>query len=130
MRRSKFSHIKKPWMSHLFHSRFTERAGDAAIIVNKDIAIEPFSVVSDPNGRYDPNLDRPSTKQSGLSKSANMLKFHADQLGLSNPWRTMHNHTKAFSFFSHVHTSYSRIDFYLLDNRLLDNVQSRQSTTA
>lgn len=175
--KSESSRIKKPWMSHLFHSRFSERARGAAIIIHKDVAFEPSSVVSDPNGRYvmvlgklqntpvvlasiyaptwdddkfmskilssipnaaghhiiiggdfnqvqDPDLDRSSTKQSSLSKAANMLKFHADQLGLSDPWRTMYPYTKAFSFFSHVHRSYSRIDFFLLDNRLLDNIQS------
>uniref|UniRef100_A0A674MN32 Endonuclease/exonuclease/phosphatase domain-containing protein n=1 Tax=Takifugu rubripes TaxID=31033 RepID=A0A674MN32_TAKRU len=177
LRKLEFSRIKKPWMGHLFHSRFSERARGAAIIVHKDVAFESSSVVSDPNGRnvivqgklqntpvvlasiyaptwdddkfmskifsnipnaadhhiiiggdfnqvQDLDLDRSSTSQSSLSKATSMLKFHADQLGLSDPWRTMYPHTKAFSFFSHVHRSYSRIYFFLLDNRLLDNIQS------
>lgn len=57
------------------------------------------------NQFQDPDLDKSSTKQSSLSIAANMLKFHADQLGLSDLWRTMQPYTKAFSFFSHVHRS-------------------------
>lgn len=33
--KSESSRIKKPWMSHLFHSRFSERARGAAIIDTK-----------------------------------------------------------------------------------------------
>lgn len=36
----------------------------------------------------DTTLDRSSTKHITLSKSAATLKFHADQLGLADPWRT------------------------------------------
>lgn len=169
LRKSEFSRIKKPWMGHLFHSRFSERTRGAAIIIHRDVAFEPSTVISDPNGRYvialgklqnspvvlasiyaptwdddkfiskffsnipnladhhiviggdfkqvqDTDLDRSSTKQSTLSKSADVLKFHANQLGLADPWRSMYPFKKAFSFFSHVHRSYTRIDFFLLDN--------------
>lgn len=177
LRKSEFPRIKKPWMGHLFHSRFSERARGVAIIIHRDIAFEPSSVISDPNGRYvmalgklqnspvvlasvyspnwdddkfisnffsnipnftdhhiivggdfnqvqDIDLDRSSNKQTTLSKSATALKFHANQLGLTDPWRTMYPSRKTFSFFSHVHRSYTRIDFFLLDNRLLHDVLS------
>ena len=66
-------------------------------------------------------LDRSLLKQTNLTKSAATLKFHADQLGLADPWRTRFPSKKEFSFFSHVHHSFSRIDFFLLDNKLLQN---------
>lgn len=39
-------------MGHFFHSRFSERARGAAIIVHRDIAFEPSTLVFDPNRRY------------------------------------------------------------------------------
>ena len=177
IRTTQLSRIKKPWMGHLFHSKFSETARGAAIIIHRNIAFELNTTVSDPNGRYVivtgklqntpvvlasvyaptwdddrfisnffssiPNLndyqiiiggdfnlvqnlalDKSSNKQTSLSKSAKVLKYHADQLGLSDPWRSRFPTQKAFSFFSPVHHSFSRIDFFLIDNTLLHNVQS------
>ena len=50
-----------------------------------------------------------------------------NQLGLCDPWRSLNPTTKAFSFFSHIHRTYSRIDFFLADNRLLHWVNSGEN---
>jgi hypothetical protein len=47
---------------------------------------------------------------------------NASQLGLSDPWRFKNPQGKAFSFFSHVHHTFSRIDFFLVDNKLLHSI--------
>ena len=177
LRTSDISRIKKPWMGHVFHSKFSERARGAAIIIHRDIAFEPATSIVDPNGRYvivsgnlqgapvvlaslyaptwdddkfmskffssipnvndhfiivggdfnqvqNTELDRSSSNRSTAAKSAKVLKFHADQLGLTDPWRAKFPSSRVFSFFSHVHHSYSRIDFFLLDNKLLHNILS------
>lgn len=177
LRSREISRIKKPWMGHLFHSRYSERARGAAIIIHRDVVFELNTTLTDPNGRYvivsgmlhdtpvilasiyaptwdddafiskffstlpnlnnhqiivggdwnlvqDLTLDRSSATQSLLTKSAKAVKFQMDQLGLSDPWRTKYPSTKTFSFFSHVHHTYSRIDFFLLDNKLMHNVVS------
>lgn len=72
----------------------------------------------------DPTLDRSSTNLQALSKSAKVLDTYKTSLGLFDPWRAKFHSTKAFSFFSHVHHSYSRIDFFLLDNYFLSAVHS------
>lgn len=72
----------------------------------------------------DPILDRSSNKVFPLSKSAKTLNTFTEQHGLSEPWRRKCPTTKLFSFFSHVHRTYSHIDFFLLDNRLFSNVNS------
>lgn len=46
------SRIKRPWIGHMFHSTFSERARGAAIIIHKDIAFEPINTISDSNGRF------------------------------------------------------------------------------
>lgn len=67
----------------------------------------------------DVSMDRSSSKQSTLTKSANVVLNNASQLGLSDPWRFKNPQGKAFSFSSHVHHTFSRIDFFLVDNKLL-----------
>lgn len=45
-----------------------------------------------------------------------------DEYGVSNPWQFLYPQTKRFSFFSPVHHSFSHIDFFLLDDRLLSHI--------
>lgn len=72
----------------------------------------------------DADLDRSSLRPHSLTKSAKLLASFAEELGMSDPWRLKFPGKKSFSFFSHVHRTYSRIDFFLIDNRLLSNVLS------
>lgn len=72
----------------------------------------------------DPSLDRSSSNPQMLSKSSKILDTYKTSLGLFDPWRAKSHSDKAFSFFSHVHHSFSRIDFFLLDNYFLSEVHS------
>lgn len=63
-------------------------------------------------------LDRSSPKQI-TSKSAMLVANYASRLGISDPWRFTNPQSKAFSFFSHTHHTFSQIDFFLLDDSLL-----------
>ncbi len=169
--------IKRAWMGHLYHSKFSQRARGAAIIIHRKVMFEETHTISDPNGRFvvvsgklhnlpvilvsvyapnwdndeffvkffsslpnvddhhiiiggdfnlvqDVSLDRSSSKQSFLSKSAKVVLDYAFRLGLSDPWRVKYPQDKVFSFFSHVHHTFSRIDFFLLDNKLLNCVNA------
>ena len=71
-----------------------------------------------------PSLDRSSSNPQVLSKSAKVIEAYKISLGLFDPWRAKSHSDKVFSFFSHVHHSYSRIDFFLLDNHFLTGVHS------
>lgn len=70
----------------------------------------------------DPVLDRSSNKVAPLSKSAKTLSTLSQQFGLADPWRHRFPDSKMYSFFSHIHHSYSQIDFFLLDVRLLSKI--------
>lgn len=59
-----------------------------------------------------------------LTKSAKVINDFMAQNGVSDIWRFKFNNKKVFSFFSNVHHTYTRIDYFLLDNRLLGNVSS------
>lgn len=69
-------------------------------------------------------MDRSSSKAIILTKSAKTLDFFKIQLGIVDPWRQRNPNTKAFSFFSNPHRTYTRIDFFLIDTRLLSKVKS------
>lgn len=70
----------------------------------------------------DPVLDRSSNKVAPPSRSVKTLSTLSQQFGLTDPWRHSFPETKTYSFFSHVHHSYSQIDFFLLDVRLLSKI--------
>lgn len=66
-----------------------------------------------------PNLDRSNSTSNVLSKSTQAIHSFMQAYGVIDPWRHQNPHSKAFSFFSPVHQSYSRIDNFLIDDALL-----------
>lgn len=63
----------------------------------------------------DPKQDRSSTKVTSLSKSARCINTFLQAYGVIDPWRFKCPTSKQFSFFSPVHQTYSRIDYFLID---------------
>lgn len=60
--------------------------------------------------------------QTSRSKGSIMLNTLIKSLNVVDIWRLLHPKLKDFSFFSPFHKSQSRIDYFLLDSRLLSNV--------
>ncbi len=71
-----------------------------------------------------PTLDRSSTKLARGSKSSNVIKSFMEEYGASDPWRFLNPQSKRFSFFSPVYPTFSRINFFLLDNKLYSQVRA------
>ena len=96
-----------------FHSFFSNisRISDGPIIIGGD-----FNTV------IDPSMDR-STCSTRLSQSTEIIKQYMEDLGLGDGWRLQNPTSREYSFFSSVHKSYSRIDFFLLSN----SIQSKLS---
>lgn len=78
-------------------------------------------------------LDRSSNEFQLLSKSAKIINNFIVQNGVSDIWRFKFNNTFFSPFFlsyhcyhsyHHFHHTYTHIDYFLLDNRLLGNVSS------
>lgn len=80
----------------------------------------------DINCVIDCHLDRSSTKTATPSKMSQTLSTFMTQCGGIDPWRFLHPTDKQFSFFSHVHHSYTRIDYFFLDKMLLPTLTSAE----
>lgn len=71
-----------------------------------------------------PTLDRSSTRNAVTSKSAKIIQSFMDEFSMSDPWRRLNPSGRAYSFFSSVHHTFTRIDYFLLDNHFLSSVYS------
>lgn len=71
-----------------------------------------------------------STRFSDIvSKSPSCIQLFLSEFGISDIWRLLHPSNKEFSFFSHVHHTYSRIDYLFTDNKLTPYIQSCEYQT-
>lgn len=89
-----------------------------------DVATHSLILGGDFNCWINPSLDRSSTKVHSPSKSAKMINSFMEEFHISDPWRFLYPNSKQYSFFSNVHQTFTRIDFFLLSNNLLPFVQS------
>ena len=69
-------------------------------------------------------LDKHLSKSPQKSNSCIRLNTLTDNLNLIDIWRLKHPTAKDYSFFSPVHKSYSRIDYFLVDSKLLSVVET------
>lgn len=84
----------------------------------------PLIIGGDFNCWLDPVLDRSSSKPISESKSASFIHNFISEYGLSELWRFLHPTEREYSYFSSVHHSYSRIDYFFIDKSMLQNVRS------
>ena len=73
----------------------------------------------DMNCALSPALDRSSPKNITTSKAALAIQLFLNTNGISDAWRFLNPTSKSYSFFSPVHGTYSRIDYFFLDKKLL-----------
>ena len=79
------------------------------------------------NCTLQPALDKSSHRRSkSVSKSSALILSIMESYKLFDPWRHSNPTARQFSFFSPVHLSYSRIDFYLIDHRTISLVTNCQ----
>lgn len=72
----------------------------------------------------DPVLDRSSPSPGVMSKSASLIQSFLDNYGATEIWRYLHPNKREYSFFSHSHHTFSRIDYFLVDNQLIPFARS------
>uniref|UniRef100_A0A803JI77 exodeoxyribonuclease III n=1 Tax=Xenopus tropicalis TaxID=8364 RepID=A0A803JI77_XENTR len=70
-----------------------------------------------------PKLDCSSGTTSISLKQTNRLKQQLHSLQLVDVWRTLHPQDKNYTFYSHSHDIYSRIDYIFVAHNALDDIQ-------
>ena len=70
------------------------------------------------------SLDTSARKKYSMSKSAKVINRYLNNYGLADIWRRLNPNAQGYSFFSPVHHTYTRIDYFLVDNKLLPLIQS------
>lgn len=74
-----------------------------------------------------PKLDRSKPRPNNkISNSGAVIQSFIDTYALFDPWRKNNPTARQYSFFSPVHRSFSRIDFFLVDSRILPMVKDTQ----
>lgn len=83
-------------------------------------------VGGDFNCYLDPYLDRSSTKPPSTIASVQILNRLIKDRNMVDIWRLQHPTDKEFSFYSHVHKSYTRIDHFLISSELVPSIIDTQ----
>lgn len=81
-------------------------------------------LAGDLNCTIDPLLDKSSPKSTSPSVMSRVFSDFMRQNGCLDPWRFQNPTSKQFSFFSHVHHSFSRIDYFFIDSSFIPAVKS------
>ena len=84
-----------------------------------DLSNTNLIIAGDFNAILDWHLDRSSKKQSSPSNASVTLNSLISSTNIVDIWCLQHPTDREYSFFSKLHNSYSRIDFFLLDSKLL-----------
>lgn len=71
------------------------------------------------NTVLDTYLDRSSTRRLPRNASSEFLNTFINNTNVLDIWRAMNPSGRDYSFYSPVHNSYSRIDYFLVDARLI-----------
>ena len=75
------------------------------------------------NCKMSPVLDKSSQTNTGPSKCALLIQSFLQKYAMFEAWRFLHPTDRQYSFYSHVHQTYSRIDYFFLDKKLLPNLR-------
>lgn len=69
------------------------------------------------------SLDRSNNSTTNrTTKSTNIITQYANELGLGDSWRLQNPSSREYTFYSTVHKTYSRIDFFLISNSIISNI--------
>lgn len=77
------------------------------------------------NVRLQPTRDTSKPDHSKEKKTARSIKIMMGELGLSDIWRDLNPTKRDYTFFYHLHSVYSRIDYFFMFQRDLDRVKTR-----
>ncbi|KAF7650781.1 hypothetical protein LDENG_00120640 [Lucifuga dentata] len=104
-----------PAFFHTLFSQISNFTANSITIIGGD-----FNTV------LNPSIDRSNTPVNvRLSHSAKTINEYMDDFGLVDSWRIRNRLTREYTFFSPVHQSFSRIDFFLTSNSIIPKTNTK-----
>lgn len=85
----------------------------------------PVIIGGDFNTVIDPSLDRSASNKRHWQSTDTIIQSMRD-FGLGDGWRLQHPTDKEYTFYSSVHHSYSRIDYFLTSNSIIPNISEHK----
>lgn len=76
------------------------------------------------NCYLDSSLDRSSSKSPPTINSVQTLNNLIKSRNMVDIWRIQHPNKKEYSFYSHVHQSYTRIDYFIVEAGSIPNISN------
>lgn len=89
-----------------------------------EVECERAVIGGDFNCLLDPQMDKSSSETRPLTRRARGMLELCEEMGYLDVWRTTHPGEKDFTFYSSVHKSSSRIDYFLIPKSNLSLVTS------
>lgn len=89
-----------------------------------DIANANLIIGGDLNLVLDPYLDKSLSKKITPCKGSSFIRTYMDNMNLCDVWRTLNPAGREYSFHSSAHNVYSRIDYLLVDGRMMPHVHN------
>ncbi len=107
--------VDDPSFFHGFFTALSEHL-DCALVIGGDL-----------NFGLNKEMDRLSTAGTQRNwESTNIVKQYMSDYGLCDAWRSFHPNRREYTFFSHVHHSYSRLDYFLVSSSLLSDISDTE----
>lgn len=100
--------------SSFFHNLFSSIS---------NLSFCPVIIGGDFNTVINPSLDKSKTPRKHWQSTKTIEQFMSD-FGLGDGWRLQHPTTREYTYYSSVHQTYSRIDFFLTSNSIIPNKNS------
>lgn len=83
-------------------------------------------IAGDFNCTLDPVLDKSSGVDASHMQSRKIIKQYVQELNLCDIWRYRNPSRREYSCHSATHSSYSRIDYFLISKPMIDNVNDTE----
>ena len=87
-----------------------------------DLSMYDLILGGDFNCWMNPSLNRSTPTSAAQSKSTKVIQAFMKEFNIVDPWWFFNPDKREYSFFLHIHPTYTQIDFFLVDNKLLSSI--------
>uniref|UniRef100_H3AFZ4 exodeoxyribonuclease III n=1 Tax=Latimeria chalumnae TaxID=7897 RepID=H3AFZ4_LATCH len=110
------------WCVSVSQTRMTRSSSDAFRVRSGSLGMCRWSWGGDFNEVMDPITDKSKFRRGPVPGARRAIQGMMEDFGLVDVWRWVHPTARDYTFYSHVHDVYSRIDMFLIPSSSLESV--------